>query len=207
MGEFAGLAVNAVNCFFLYRLHSACFGLVAFVIHEAAVAGIGKPNAAIRMHHCIIRGVELFAAKFVSQNGNLAVVLVTHHTAVTVLAGNLAAFIVKRVSIAVAAGMAKLADMAIFLQPAHLDIVRNIAPQKIFPHTIPRRPLGPEHIGVRVQSANGCIAKFVFCKQRIQHQHIRLGITRGGFTGPITIGNHRRGRKRRGSRGQKTAAI
>ena len=129
LGQLAGLGINAVDRFFLVWLHATGLGAVTLIIHQAAVARVGKPDGAVRMHHGIVGGVEGFAAVAVGEHGDLTVVLVAHYAAVAVFARNLASGPVEGVAVAVAAGMTECAHVSVLLQPAQLNIVRDIAPE------------------------------------------------------------------------------
>ena len=137
------------------------------------------------MHHGIVGGVEGFAAVAVGEHGDLAVVLVAHHAAVAVFAGNLAPGPVEGVAVAVAAGMTEGAHVSVLFQPAQLDVVRDIAPEQITAYAVPGRSLGPKHVWIGIQPADGGVAEFVLGERRIEHEHIRLGIARGRFASPI----------------------
>ena len=80
------------------------------------------------MDHRVIGRVKGFASKTISQNSDLAIIFIAHHAAVTVFAGNLAAGPVEGIAIAVAAGMAELTHVTIFLQPTHLYVIGDITP-------------------------------------------------------------------------------
>jgi hypothetical protein len=65
-----------------------------------------------------------------------------------VFAGKLAAFEIERVAVAVAGRIAEGGDAAILFDPAHLDVVGDVAPDEVAADAVPRRTLGPERSGV-----------------------------------------------------------
>src|SRR5690606_18091419 len=106
-------------------------------------------GAIIGVHDGVVGCVELLAVIFVRQHRYLAVVLVTNDLTCTVLAGDLPAFEIERIAVAVARGIAETAaHMAILLEPAQVLVVGNIAPDTIASDAAPRWPLGPQRAGV-----------------------------------------------------------
>ena len=85
----------------------------------------------------------------VGDHGRRAVVLVAHHAAREMLAGELPALEIERIAVAVVRGCAEHADAAVVLRPSHLPIVRNVAPHQIAPLRAPRRPFGPQQPGIQ----------------------------------------------------------
>jgi hypothetical protein len=55
-------------------------------------------------------------------------VLVPNNATIQMLARDLSPLPIKRIAVAVARGIPKRADLAIFLEPAHVHVVWNIAP-------------------------------------------------------------------------------
>ena len=125
------LRVDAVDGLLLIRLQRIRAGTLPFVVHQAAVAGVGKPDAAVRMHDGVVGRVERLALPVIGQHGDGAVVLVADHAAGAVFAGDLAALPVERVAVAVAGRVAKRADVPVFLEPAQLHIVRDVTPDQV----------------------------------------------------------------------------
>ncbi|CAM5182420.1 hypothetical protein BTHI11S_01959 [Bosea thiooxidans] len=72
---------------------------------------------------------------------------VAHDAAVQVLAGELSALEVEAVSVAVAGRHAEDADIPVILDPAHLAVAGNIAPDEIAALRVPGRPFQPETAG------------------------------------------------------------
>src|ERR1039458_1111741 len=83
----------------------------AFVAAHDAVGRVGEPDAAIGMHHDIVRRIQRLAVVLVGDHGHRAVMLVAHHAAPGVLAGELAAFEIEGVPVAVARRAAEHADV------------------------------------------------------------------------------------------------
>src|SRR5208282_5270364 len=149
--ELAGARVDPVDG--LLDLEGA---LVALVVEERAIAGIGEPDAAVGVDDGVVRCVERLAIEAIGQDGRLAVVLVADDAAVAVLAGDLAALTVERVAVGVAGGVADDADVAVVLDPAELDVIGDVGPDEVLTNAVPGGALGPEH--ARVQASDGGIA-------------------------------------------------
>src|SRR6185503_7989815 len=134
LGDRAAL-VDAVDRFLAQRTRrrGALRQPVALVLHQRTVARIGEPDrAVVRMYHRIVRRVEFLSLELVSDNRHLAVVLVAHHLARAVLAGDLAPLVVKRVAVAVARGIAEAPrDVIVLLEITQVLIVRDVAPDEI----------------------------------------------------------------------------
>ena len=129
---------------------------------HAAVAGIGEPDRAIALvHYCVVWCVERFTVEARREDGFGSVVFESNHPAVAVLAGNLAALIVERVAVAIAAGFAEEGHPVVVLDPAHLQIVWNVAENKVAPDAVPSAALGPKRVGVGVKALEGCVAELV----------------------------------------------
>ena len=180
----AGLAIDAVQRLFQLHLRAR-----AFVSGQDAIARVGEPDGAIRMHHDIVRRVERLAVPLIGQHRNRAVRLVAHHAPVQMLAGKLAPLVVERVAIAVGAGIAVGADVAVLFEPAHLRVVGDVAPHQIAASARPRRTLGPQHTGP--QPADRRVVDFVFGEALVQRQDVRIGISHRLFAAPVALGAHR----------------
>ena len=148
---------------------------MAFVIHHAAVTGIGKPNAAVRVNDDIIGCVQRLALPFLRKNCNGSIVFMTHDATSGMLAREQATFPVKGVAVCVIRRTTKRAYMAILGKPPMLDIVWNITPEQITAAAVPCWTLGPQHSCV--QALDGCVSNLVFRKPFIQHQHVSVGIS------------------------------
>ena len=82
-GRLPGLRVKPVNV-------SGQFegSFMALIIRHDAVAGIGKPDCAVRMHREIVRRVELLAAKTIHKHGDCTIVFGSGYSARVMLAGD-----------------------------------------------------------------------------------------------------------------------
>src|ERR1039458_6450093 len=89
-----GLRVHAVD-----RLLDFLARWKAFVAAHDAVGRVGEPDAAIGMHHDIVRRIQRLAVVLVGDHGHRAVMLVAHHAAPGMLAGQLAAFEIEGVAV------------------------------------------------------------------------------------------------------------
>src|SRR5690348_17095592 len=122
----AGFPVDAVNGFLQFERKFS-----ALINAQASIAGIGEPDVAVWMDDDVIRPVEPFPVELVGQNGDFAGLLVANKTPGLVLASELAALPVERIAIAEIGWFAKYVHMAVFFEPAHLAVVRNVAPDQI----------------------------------------------------------------------------
>ena len=122
--------------------------------------------------------------------------LVADDAAVAVFAGKLAAFEVEGVAVAVARRITEDAHVAVFVKPAQLAIVRNIAPDKVSANAVPCATLSPQRSSP--EFLNRRIADLVFLEALVEHHDVGVGITHRLFGGPITLGGERLRRKGRG---------
>src|SRR5215472_16404558 len=73
--------------------------------------------------------------------------------------------------------------MAVFFNPSHLPVIRNITPHQIVAGTIPGRPLCPPKSGTDTLdccSTNAVLTKFLF-----EGNNIRIGIPHWLLAGPV----------------------
>ena len=124
--------------------------LVALVVDEAAVAGVGEPDAAVRVHNDVVGRVEALALETVHEHGDRAVVLGSCHAPRAMLAGDEAALPVARIAVGVVGGVAVLGDLARDLVPAQDAVVGDVAPQQLAGVRRTRRGLPP--IGSRCRA-------------------------------------------------------
>ena len=96
------------------------------------------------MRHDVVGRIEPLARVRVRDQGDRAVVLVAHHTPREMLAGELPALKVERVAVAVVRRHAEHRHAPIVLEPAHLPVVGDVAPDEVAALAAPRRTLGPE---------------------------------------------------------------
>ena len=194
------LAVDAIDGFLGLLL-----ALEAFVVSADAVGRIGEPDAAVGMHDDVVRRVQALALKLLRDHGHGAVRLVAHDAASAMLAGQLAAFVIERVAVAVAGWIAEHRDAAVVFDPAHLDVVRNVAPHQVAADAVPRRPFRPQRADV--QPLDGRVADDVAAEARIERDDVRVGILHRLLPRPVARrrdGRHlrlRRLRCRRRDRG------
>src|SRR5262249_2040319 len=120
------------------------FGLEAFVIAVDSVFGIRKPDAAVGMHHDVVWRVQSLALIFLSDDGDSSIRLVSHNPTPALLTPQLTSFEVTCVPVAVARWVSEYCHAAVFFDPAHLDIVRYIAPDEVSSDSIPCRTFRPE---------------------------------------------------------------
>src|ERR1035438_6898345 len=115
----------------------------SLVASHDAVGRVGEPDAAIGMDHEVVGRIQGLAVELVGDHGDAALVLVTHDAAASVLAGELAAFEIEGVSVAVARRVAEDADVPDALGAEELPVVGNVAPKQVLSLGAPRRPLRP----------------------------------------------------------------
>ena len=109
----------------------------------SAVRRIGEPVAAVRMAGDVVRRVQPLALERIGDHRYRSVVLVAHDAAAGVLARQLAPLMIERVAVAVARRLAEDGDTAVILEPSHLPVVRDVAPDQILPLAVPGRSLAP----------------------------------------------------------------
>ncbi len=146
LGDRARLRVDPVDRLLLERADArpALRQAMSFILHQRAIAGVGEPDrAVVGVHHRVVRGVELLAVDLLGEHGRLAVVLVAHDLAGAMLAGDLAALVVERVPVAVPRRVPVRRHAPVFFNPAHLHVVRDVAPHQVLAIAVPRRPFGP----------------------------------------------------------------
>ena len=122
-------------------------GALAFVVRQDAVARIGEPDAAIGMHHHIVRRVQPLAFPVAGQHGDGAIVLGARHAPGQVLTGHQTAFPVDRVAIGVLGRLAKHRRKAIALVESHHAVVRDVGPDQCAVRAEPRRAFAPSATG------------------------------------------------------------
>ncbi len=105
------------------------FSVVALILADAlgAIRWIGRSDASIGTHDCIIRGVAGLAVKAIGKDSNEPIMLAADDLPSAVLAGDLAALPLKRVAVTVAGGLSKHTNLAVLFEAAVLDIARDIA--------------------------------------------------------------------------------
>ena len=89
------------------------------------------------------------------EDGPYSIVLVADNLPRAVLAGDLSSLEVERVAVRVARRVTEDRDVAVLFQPAHLDVVGDVAPEEIAADAVPGRAFGPEHLRVVVQPLDG----------------------------------------------------
>ncbi len=125
------------------------------------------------MRHDVVGRVQPLALEAIGDHRDRAVVLVAHDAAGQVLARKLPALEVERVAVAVVRRHAKDAHAAVVLEPAHLPVVRDVAPHQITSDAAPRRPLGPQR--ARPQALDRRVRLTQAVEQRIDRQHVGIG--------------------------------
>ena len=125
------------------------------------------------MRHDVVRRVQALALIVVGDQRDGPVVLVAHHAAGEVLARQLAALKIERVAVAVVRRHAEDRDAAVVLEPAHLPVVGNVAPDEITSLPAPRRPLRPQRARPQPLDRRVDLAKAV--EGWIDREHVRIG--------------------------------
>src|SRR5690554_3724308 len=97
--------------------------------------------------------------------------------------------------------------MAIFVEPAKLHVIGNIAPYQIATDTVPSRSFGPQHPGV--EPLNRRVANLVFREAFVEHHDIRVWVAHGALPGPVALSgqstrSQHRSRSRSSGRGEQS---
>ena len=208
-GDRAGRAVDAVD-----RQRQLLLGRMAFVTAADAVRRVGEPDAAVGVDDDIVRRVQTPALETVRDDRHRAGVLVARHAPAAVLAGDLTPRVVERVAVAVAGRAAEDADVAVLLQPAHLAVVRDVAPDQIASAAVPGRPFRPQRAGV--VPADRRVEEDVGPEPRVERDDVRIRVVERGSSRPVARfvrrqaplprGGQRRRDRRGGDRGAEERA-
>ena len=135
------------------------------------------------MHDDVVRRIQPLALELVGDDRHRAVRLVAHDAAAAVLARELPAFVVERVAVAVAGRIAERRDAAVVFDPAHLDVVRNVAPHQIAPDAVPGRPFGPQRADV--QPPDDGVADDVAAEPIVERDDVGIGILNRILSRPV----------------------
>src|SRR5213594_3487988 len=117
------------------------------------------------MDNGVIRGVKLFSLPLIGEHSSFPIVLVAHHAAIPVLAGDLAPFPIKGIPVAVSRRVAEYAHMAVVIDPAELDVIGDVTPDQVSSNGAPGRAFRPQRAGV--QTLNRRVADFVFLESPV----------------------------------------
>src|SRR6202043_3336934 len=123
-------------------------GVVRVAFGERAPIGrIGEPDAAVRMRHDIVRGVQRLAVIGIGDHGHCAVMLPANDAAVEMLARELAPQKIEGIAVAVVGGTGEYRHPTVIPDVAVLYIPGDIAEDDVMALVGPRRPLGPQRAG------------------------------------------------------------
>src|SRR5205814_95456 len=134
------------------------------------VIRIREPDAAVGMDRNVVGRVEAFPFELVRNYRDRAVRLVANDAPSAVLAGKLAAFVVEGVAVAVARWVSENRHAAVVLEPPHLDVVGDIAPDQIPADSVPRGTFRPQCS--EMQSPDDGIADDVFLEAAVECDNI-----------------------------------
>src|ERR1019366_5747056 len=153
------------------------------------------------MHHYVVRGIERLALPFLGDHRHAAIVFIAHYAPQTMLAGNLPALEIESVPVAVFRRCAESAGVAVLLQPAHLAVVGDVAPDQVAASGAPGGTLGPPRAGP--QTLDGGAADRVFPEPLVERDDVGVGIADGLLAAPIplrlpgsSVSNGGRGKRR-----------
>ena len=167
------------------------------LVEQAAIGRIGEPIRPVNvLDHVVGRG-ERLAREAVGQHRRRTVQLVADHAPAGVLAGDLAALLVEAVAVGIVARRAEGGDVSVLIEPPHLAVVGNVAPDQIPADRVPGRPLRPEGSGP--EAADRAVRDDVGLEGRIEREHVWIGEVGGGRCTGAEIA--RRSRHRAGRRG------
>src|SRR5690242_20845923 len=100
------------------------------------------------MHHDIVGRIQPLAFKFIGDHGYGPGIFVARDAASAMLAGKLAALKIEGVAVAISRGTAEHADAIVLFPPAHLHVIRNVAPHQVAAYAIPCGPFRPQRSGI-----------------------------------------------------------
>ena len=126
--------------------------------------------------------------------------LVAHHAAGEMFAGELAALEVERVAVGVVGRRAEHADMTVVLRPSHLPVVGNVAPQEIAALRAPGRTFGPQHAGIETLDRGVGLGDVV--ERRIDRDDVGIPEIGGRRAARAEIARRTGDRRRRADRGR-----
>ena len=195
----AGLRIDAINRFLYFEPR-----LVTLVDARDPVPRIAEPDSSVRMNHNVVGSVERLALPIIGQHRDSARVLESDDAARVVFASELPAFIIERVAVRIVRRRAESADVPVFLHPAQLAIVRDIAEDQVSSAAVPGRTLRPTQ--PRVEPFDGRVVRFELGKARIQDHNVGIRITNRVLAAPVTLGCRRHGERRTRNRQNKRAA-
>jgi hypothetical protein len=109
------------------------------------------------------------------------------------LAGQLPSLVVERVAVAVSRRIAEDRDVAVLFEPAHLDVVGDVAPDKVASDTIPCRTLGPQRPGM--QPLDRRIADHITTEAVVERDDVRVRVLEWLLPRPVARRGHRRHRR------------
>jgi hypothetical protein len=155
------------------RITRAALRVDRALIELAAIGRISEPDAAVRMRNDVVGRVEVLAVEVVSNDRDRAVELVTDDSPREMLAADLPALEVERIAVAVVRGHAEHAHVTVVLQPSHLPVVGNVAPDEITALRIPGRPLRPQRTGPQSLDRRVGLAEAI--EARIDGQDVGVG--------------------------------
>ena len=161
-------------------------GLEALVVAVDAVGRIGEPDGAVGVDNDVVGGIEALPFELLGDNGDGAVGLVTDDAASAMFTGKLATFVVEGVAVAVARGVAEGGDAGVFFNPAHLDVIWDVAPDQVATDTVPGRAFCPKGAGVVL--ADDGVADHVLPKGGSEGDDVGVGVLHGDLPGPVAGG-------------------
>src|SRR5580658_7128214 len=101
------------------------------------------------------------------------------------LAGNLAAFEIEGVAVAVFGRRAENAGVPVLFEPAHLAVVGDVAPQQEPARGAPRRTLSPKGAGPK--PLDGRVRDDVFLEALVERNQVGIGIAKRIASAPIPL--------------------
>ena len=117
-------------------------GLIALIIAEDAVGGVGEPDTAIAMDYHVVGRVQAFAFILISQGGDAAIRFGAGDAARTVLAGHQPPLQVAGVAIGEIGGRTKHRN-PLLRGPAQDALVGDVTPQQVAAVVEPHRAFCP----------------------------------------------------------------
>ena len=144
------------------------------------------------MHDDVVGGVQPLALILVGDYGDGPGRLVPDDATAAVLARELPALVVERVAVAVPRRVAEDRDVAVLFNPAHLDVVGDVAPDQVTADSVPRRTFGPQRAGM--EPLDGRVAHHVPAEAVVQGDDVGVGILQRLLPRPVARCRDRRHR-------------
>src|SRR5436190_1728417 len=123
----------------------------------------------------IVRRIQALAVVAIGEHGDRSVELVAHHAPHAVFARNLPALVIECVAVAVVRRHPEHRHPPVILEPAHLAVVRDVAPHQVPSLAGPRRSFAPHPAAP--EPLNRSVVHTQAVEARIERDDIWIRIT------------------------------